>query len=190
MHWLGEWKLFIALVVKVYTAVAFVLVLFCCSFIAVMITDERAQEIISHALKAGALKQRNVMGVITGLMGSGKTCLLNRLFFLPISELYTSTGLCEAAMRGLLKHIGFIATGRWRLLSYKDIRKLLAPFIKNGMNEADIKRLAISIMQMLDPSLLETPFMENLTALPDESPTEMEMLPLVKSADASDIDML
>ena len=36
-------------------------------------TDEKVQEIIDKAMISGSLKQRDMVGVITGLMGSGKT---------------------------------------------------------------------------------------------------------------------
>ena len=36
--------------------------------------------LIDQALESGSLKQRNVVAVLTGITGSGKTWLLNRLF--------------------------------------------------------------------------------------------------------------
>ena len=83
-----------------------------------VITDERAQEII----ETSHLKQRQVVAVITGLMGSGKTTLLSRLFNRPPPDLYTSTGLAEQSCRSLLRHIGCMSIGSWRLLSEEDIR--------------------------------------------------------------------
>ena len=39
-----------------------------------------AQLIIGEAMESGSLQQRNVVGVITGLVCSGKTTLLCHLF--------------------------------------------------------------------------------------------------------------
>ena len=60
-----------------------------------VISDQSAQEIIDRAMASSSLKQRNVVGVITGLTGSGKTTLLHHLFGLPPPGLYTSTGVLQ-----------------------------------------------------------------------------------------------
>ena len=114
-----------------------------------VITDERAQELIDKAMKSGSLKQRNVVGVITGLMGSGKTTLLHHLFGMAPPGLYTSTGVAEQSLRGLLHHIIHLSADTWQRLSYKDIRELLAPMIQAGVREADVDILATRLMRKL-----------------------------------------
>ena len=49
-------------------------------FVSAPLSDERAQEIIDKALESCSLDMRNLVAVITGLMGSRKTWLLSRLF--------------------------------------------------------------------------------------------------------------
>ena len=41
------------------------------------LSDERAQQIIDKALQESSVDMRNIISVLTGLMGSGKTCLLS-----------------------------------------------------------------------------------------------------------------
>ena len=152
-------------------------------------SDQRAQEIIGHAMKAGALKERNVIGVITGLMGAGKTCLLNRLFSLNIPTRYTSTGVSEKSKCALLHRIASISVGEWKLFTEEQIRIFLAPLIKSGMGENDIKRVAITLMELLDPSFLAVESTGSVAAI-DFSPTESKMVSLIKEAKELDIDML
>ena len=76
------------------------------------LSDARAQELIDQALESGSQKQRNVVAVITGITGSGKTWLLNRLFYRQPPDLYSSTGVAEQSFRGLLQHIGSVALPR------------------------------------------------------------------------------
>ena len=146
-------------------------------------SDEMVQKRIDEAMESGSLRQRNVVGVITGLMGSGKTTLLCHLFGEPPPDLYTSTGVAEQSFRGLLHHTVRLSAGAWQRLSHKDIRKLLAPLIKAGMREADVDALASHLMHDVNP----TSFPSNtLTptkplSLPEKSPTCQEMVPLVKS---------
>ena len=113
-----------------------------------VITDERAQQIIDQALESGSVEQRDVVAVLTGLMGSGKTCLLSRLFHQQPPDLYTSTGIAEQAYRGLLHHIGNMSTGVWKLLSDKDMRECLAPLFLAGMTEANVATLAADLVAM------------------------------------------
>ena len=100
-------------------------------------------------MESGSLKQRNVVGVITGLIGSGKTTLLHHLFGIPPPNFYTSTGVAEHSLRGLLHHIVHLSAGTWQRLSYKDIRELLAPLIQAGLREADVDILATHLMHEL-----------------------------------------
>ena len=178
-----------------------------------VITDERAQQIIDQALESGSVKQRDVVAVITGLMGSGKTCLLSRLFHRPPPDLYTSTGIAEQSYRGLLHHIGNMSTGAWNLLSHKDIREFLAPLFLAGMTEANIASLAANLIAMdmsdttsdnplplppppsvdttsMTPSqstLAPTPM---LPSLPEVSPTRQAMVMLVKKTSGSTSELL
>ena len=66
------------------------------------LSDERAQQIIDKALQESSVDMRNIISVLTGLMGSGKTCLLSRIFNKPPPSVYTSTGIAEKSIRGCL----------------------------------------------------------------------------------------
>ena len=169
-------------------------------------TDEKAQEVIDKAMESGSLKQKEVVGVITGLMGAGKTTLLHHLFGMPPPGLYTSTGIAERSFRGFLHHVVRLSAGAWQRLSYEDIRQFLAPLIRAGMKEADVRSLASHLLHDFNTRSVEitgsattsekadaTP--ENATppnapskALPPpekESPACQKMAPLVKSAAAT-----
>ena len=170
-----------------------------------VLSDERAQEIIDRALQSSSLKQRNVVSVITGLTGSGKTWLLNRLFHRAPPGLYSSTGITEQSFRGLLHHIGSMSMGCWKLLSHKDIREFLAPLFCAGMTEADVVALAADLIASdtseaaapdplpLPPSPTSSEATPQPTApvhskhhsLPKESPTSQAMVRLVKAASGS-----
>ena len=89
-------------------------------------SDERAQEIIDRALEACSLDIRNLVAVITGLMGSGKTWLLSRLFNQLPPELYTSTGVAEASIRSLLHRLANVSANSWEPFSRDQIQQLLA----------------------------------------------------------------
>ena len=89
-------------------------------------SDERAQEIIDRALEACSLEMRNLVAVITGLMGSGKTWLLSRLFNQLPPELYTSTGVAEASIRSLLHSLANMSADSWEPFSRDQIQQLLA----------------------------------------------------------------
>ena len=169
------------------------------------LSDERAQEIIDQALQSSSLKQRNVVSVITGLTGSGKTWLLNRLFHRAPPGLYSSTGITEQSFRGLLHHIGSMSMGSWKLLSHKDILEFLAPLFCAGMTEADVVALAADLVVSdtseaaapdplpLPPSPTSSEATPQPTAsvhskhhsLPKESPTSQAMVRLVKAASGS-----
>ena len=89
-------------------------------------SDERAQEIIDRALEDCNLDMRNLVAVITGLMGSGKTWLLSRLFNQLPPELYTSTGVAEASIRSLLHRLANVSANYWEPFSRDQIQQLLA----------------------------------------------------------------
>ena len=123
-------------------------------------------------MKSGSLKQRNVVGVITGLMGSGKTTLLCHLFGEAPPDLYTSTGIAEKSLRGLLHHIVHLSAGTWQRLSYKDIRELLAPLIQAGLREADVDILATRLMRDLGAETGKPPLPTSNVAIPQVAPEE------------------
>ena len=119
-------------------------------------SEEMVQRRIDEAMESGSLRQRNVVGVITGQMGSGKTTLLYHLFGEPPPAIYTSTGVAEHSFRGLLHHTMHLSAGTWERLSHGDIHELLAPLIKAGMSEADVDALVfisctISILLVFQP---------------------------------------
>ena len=164
-------------------------------------TEEMAPLLIDEAMKSGSLRQRNVVGVITGPIGAGKTTLLCRLFGEPPPDLYTSTGVAEQSIRGLLHHTVHLSAGAWQRLSHSDIRELLAPLIKAGMSEADVHALASRLMHNINPTSAPSNRLDpepsstsatasvpseaeaflSPTSLPEKSPTFQEMVPLVKS---------
>ena len=128
------------------------------------------QKMIKKAMESGSLKQRNVVGVITGLMGSGKTTLLHRLFGTPPPGLYTCTDVDAQSFRGFLHHtIHMSADGTWQRITYEDIRNYLAPLIKAGINEEKVDIFAKRILRS-----------SSLT--PAESHTSKEMVTLVLEA--------
>ena len=171
-----------------------------------VMTDEKVQEVINKAMKSGSLKQKEVVGVITGLMGAGKTTLLHHLFGMAPPGLYTSTGIAERSFRGFLHHVVRLSADAWQRLSYDDIRQFLAPLIRAGMKEADVRSLATHLMHDFNTRSVEiagsatssekadatppkaTPSKAPSKALPPpekESPACQEMAPLVKSAAAT-----
>ena len=103
-------------------------------------SQEEAQEIVDKALESGSLKQRNMITVITGIMGAGKTCLLRALFGLKLHNKYTSTGVAEKSFRGLMHHIAKM--GSFELLKQEEVHEFLAPLLSSGMSEASIVSLA------------------------------------------------
>ena len=177
------------------------------------VTDERTQEIIDQALESGSVQERKVVAVITGLMGSGKTWLLSRLFHQPPPDFYTSTGIAEQSYRGLLHHIGNMSTGAWNFLSHKDIREFLAPVFVAGMTEANVASLAANLIAMdgsdttsdnplplppspsmdttsMTPSQSTLPPTPMLPSLPEVSPTYQAMVRLVKKTSGSTSELL
>ena len=161
---------------------------------AIGISDESAQQLINEALGKGSLKQRDIVSTVTGLTGSGKTCLLSRLFGKDPPDLYTSTGLAEKSERGLFHHVGNVS---FKLLSDKDILEFLAPLIQAGMTEANVVSLASDILGLdaseettsSPPPSLPSPG-SNPQSLQEESPTSQKMVRLVKEANTSKKEMV
>ena len=139
------------------------------------ISDERAQEIIDKALEKSSLEERNVVAVITGLMGAGKTWLLSRLFHKPPPECYTSTGLAEKSYQGLLHYIGSIES--WDLLSDNDLCELLAPFLRAGTTGANMDSLVANLIatdqsdEATSTLLVSSPTATAPQAAPQSTPT-------------------
>ena len=162
------------------------------------------QSMIKKAMESGSLKQRNVVGVITGLMGSGKTTLLHRLFGTPPPGLYTSTGVAEQSFRGFLHHtVRMSADGTWQKITYEDIRNYLAPLIKAGMTEEKVDIFAQRILRSSSltpaanhipspspaassPSSIDNIMPEHSEAEYLESQTSKEMVSLVLEAPPSE----
>ena len=75
-------------------------------------SDEEAQTIVDQALASGSLRQRNTIAVVVGIVGSGKTWLIHRLFQLNPPDRgsrevfswtfapYCKYGLLEAPLTG------------------------------------------------------------------------------------------
>ena len=109
------------------------------------LTDERAQQIIDKALESSSLPMRNVVAVVTGLMGSGKTWFLARLFNQKPPDLYTSTGIAEQSCRGLLHRIGNISLESWELFSPRNVLEYLACRFHEDLPPANVAQLAAKI---------------------------------------------
>ena len=154
-------------------------------FTSTVISDERAQQLIDEALimKKGSLKQRDIVSTVIGLTGSGKTCLLSRLFGKDPPDLYTSTGIAEKSERGLLHFLGNARS--FKLLTHKGILEFLAPLILAGMADADLASLLAAFG--LDSFNSDLPLSESLA---EESPTSHEMVRLVKAANTSKKEMV
>ena len=131
------------------------------------------------------------MSTVTGLTGSGKTCLLSRLFGKDPPDLYTSTGIAEKSERGLFHHIGNVS---FQLLSGKDILEFLAPLIQAGMTEGNVVSLASNLLGMMHRTSTPPPSLPSPSSkpqsLPEESPTSQEMVRLVKDANTSEKEMV
>lgn len=104
---------------------------------AVPLSDERAKQIIDKALESSSLKIRNVVSVLTGLMGSGKTWLLSRLFNQEPPNLYTSTGMAEQSLRGLLHHLINIAFISWEPFTHGQILEFLACLFQETLSTSE-----------------------------------------------------
>ena len=123
------------------------------------LTDERAQQIIDKALESSSLPMRNVVAVLTGLMGSGKTWFLARLFNQKPPDLYTSTGIAEQSCRGLLHRIGNISLESWELFSPRKVLEYLACRFHEDLPPANVAQLAEKLATLgiqVDPAPTST----------------------------------
>ena len=145
--------------------------------------DEEALAIVEKALESGSLKQRNSVTVVTGIMGSGKTWLLSRLFRIKPPDLYTSTGVAEKSFRGLMRRIADISS--FDLLTLDQIFEFLAPLFLAGISEANVVSLAQSFIAMQASEPSQPPSEEALTSssvsppitasLPSSSPSLLDV---------------
>ena len=110
------------------------------------LSDERAQEIIDKALEESCVEMRNIISVLTGLMGAGKTCFLRRVFNMLPPSLYTSTGITEQSFRGFFHHIGTLSS--WEVFSNQKILEFLADLFHQDLPPADMMRLAKEIASL------------------------------------------
>ena len=162
------------------------------------ISDQTAQKMIDEAMARGTIKQRNVVGVITGLMGSGKTMLLHHLFGLPPPGLYTSTGVADQSLRGLLHHTVHMSAHAWKRISHQDIRAFIARLIEARMKLTDVDALSARILQArnqadnnqppplpLPLSTASTSQTQDDRSVLHESPACKKLLPIVKVESSS-----
>ena len=134
------------------------------------LSDEKAQQIIDKALNSSSLDMRNVVAVITGLMGSGKTWLLSRLFNQLPPDLYTSNGVAERSLRSLLHHMINISLSCWEPFTYDQILEFLACLFHETLRESDVVPLALEG--------------KTVPSLPTSAPSPL--LPLPSSSPATD----
>ena len=111
---------------------------------------------------------RNIISVLTGLMGAGKTCFLSRVFNQVPPSLYTSTGVAEQSCRGLFHHMGTMSS--WELFSHQNILEYLAHLFHQDLPPADMARLAQEIAS-LDPAAGDAPL--PLPAPPTTTPSSL-----------------
>lgn len=112
--------------------------------------DSQAQEVIEKALQSSSLDIRNVVSVITGLMGSGKTWFLSRLFNQVPPNLYMSTGIVEQSVRGVMNHTGSISLSCWLLFSSRNMLEFVAHHFRE--NSSYIGDECVSGAANTDPS--------------------------------------
>ena len=144
-------------------------------------SDEEARVIVDQALESGSIEQRNMVAVVVGIAGSGKTWLISRLFRINPPESYTSTGVAEQSFRGLMRHIATMDS--WKLLSSEKILDLLAPFMQAGLPKGDIPSLA----KMFIEEETQAPSLSTATAHPvqEKSHASETMISLVQTVEGS-----
>ena len=190
--------------VHVYTCIY----IYICTYIHLLpsepLSDERAQELIDKALESGSLEMRNIISILTGLMGSGKTWLLRRLFHQLPPGLYTSTGVAEQSFRGLLHHIGNLSMETWQEFLPENILEFLSYRFHEELPPANISALAaqfttaaLSESATIDLPPLPTPSTPSTSAVtplqprpsspPKPSSTSQSMVRLVKAPKSSPI---
>ena len=120
--------------------------------------DEELQAIVDQALKSGSIEQRNTLAVVVGIARAGKTWLISRLFREKPPERYTSTGVAEQSLRGLMHHIA--QRKSFERLSTEEILEIYASFIQDGLPETDIA--------LLTKNFTEEEELEDIPQVPSE----------------------
>ena len=145
------------------------------------LSDERAQEIIDKALKSSSLQMRNLVAIITGLMGSGKTWLLSRLFNQQPPDLYTSTGIAEQSFRGLLHHMMSLTS--WQQFSHGNILEYLASVFRDEISSVEVVDVdtTLTSIQISEPATTDQPPLSTLPS-PSSSPSSSVSPPAEASA--------
>ena len=109
------------------------------------VTHEDALATVNHALASRSLKQRDLITTIVGIPAAGKTTALCRLFRKKLPERYTSTGVAEQSLRGLLHRVAQM--GSWKFVSQDQILEFLAPLLLAGISVSHIVSLAKSLAE-------------------------------------------
>ena len=137
-------------------------------------------ETLNQALKSSSLKQRDLITVIIGIMGAGKTTLICRLLRTKLPKRYSSTGVANKAFRGLVRRIAKM--GSLEMVTNEKILQFLAPLFLAGLPVADIVSLAQSFMEEEAPEPSSSPSEDTHphTQLPTPPPS-----PLPTAATAS-----
>ena len=109
------------------------------------LSDGKAQEVIDKALEESSIDIRNIVSVLTGLMGSGKTCLLSRIFNQLPPSVYTSTGVAEQSRRGWLHHMGSMSSScSWQPFSHENVLEFVGQNFYQGFVQAEIARESLT----------------------------------------------
>jgi len=142
-------------------------------------SDDEAQTIVNQALKLGSIEQRNTLAVVVSIAGSGKMSLISRLFREKPSDRYTSTGVAEQSLRGLMHHIAMRKS--WEHLSLEEIFKVFASLLQAGLREGDIISQAKNFTEEEEPEPTQDPSgtildPEPRDTVPSPSPSERAML--------------
>ena len=145
------------------------------------LSDERAQEIIDKALVSSSLQMRNLVAIITGLMGSGKTWLLSRLFNQQPPDLYTSTGIAEQSFRGLLHHMMSLTS--WQQFSHGNILEYLASVFREAIPPVEVMDVDTTLAsnQISEPATTDQPPLPTLPSA-SSSPSSLVSPPAEASA--------
>ena len=107
-------------------------------------SEEKAQTIVAAALDEGSLKQHYSISVVVGINGSGKSCLIVRLFHQIPPDIYTSTGTTDRSRRGLAHFMGNLGFDAWKMLSDENILQLVA---ESSMSDANVASLVADFVQ-------------------------------------------
>ena len=120
---------------------------------------------------------RNIISVLTGLMGSGKTCLLSRIFNKPPPSVYTSTGIAEQSFRGWFHHIGSISSSSLEPFSHENSLRFLSEHLCQDLIPVQID-VCEDISTPADTDLLPLPESTNIsTSVTSSQPLSTANLP-------------